>query len=683
MVTDSYFEGNLVWAVVMYAGTGTIDGNQFVNCDAGVELSDLYGNEVAAQITNNTFVGTPYTMGAGVIVGGSKAMIEGNTFAQGAIASVWVTWDAVVDLGQLEGGVDITGLGISSGGNDFSSVLPNPDGCYAVLTSFWTNLESGPQGLPLDLPAMGNTWFSNNPLEIEEVIWHDPDSSELPFVDYAVLGDLTLATVNNEVGEETVTTLSGSFTNDPQAHSVEIDWGDGGSETVALTTGEWTFDVDHVYEGGVGGGGAPVVDDATMAVEENSLAGTLVGTVVATGGGGGGSYTINVTVTDSQGGVLGGSTTVEGGTGGPLTYSIIGGSGQAAFAIDPNTGEVTVVDGTLLDFEAITSYTLEVEVSNGTATDTATITVELVNRPSVTGAVFVDVNEDGVYDANEPTIDNVTITLLDQAGSPVLDAQGNPVVATTDGGFYLFEDLVAGTYQLHEVQPTGVDDGGELLGSLGGSIAANDTMQVTLTTTDAHDYIFGEIGQQVDAGDTATTGFWHSRRGRNLMIQGGAALAQWLTNTFGNVFGDELVGADGMDVYRFFQMELIRHRSILSLLTARVDTEFMALALATYFTNSNLAGDIGASAGFVVTDTGIGTNVINVGGSGEAFGVADGTSMTIMQMLQTTNAMTDPDDHLSGYANVYDLNGDGRINLSEAYLRLLAHNTFRTIIRQG
>jgi len=322
-------------------------------------------------------------------------------------------------------------------------------------------------------------------------------------------------------------------------------------------------------------------------------------------------------------------------------------------------------------------------VTDGSATDTAVVTVELINRPSITGAVFVDVNENGLYDANEPTIDGVVIELLDASGVPVLDGVGNPVTTTTVDGYYLFEDLVAGTYQIREVQPTGVDDGAEVLGSLGGTIVANDTMQVTLATTDAYDYIFAEIGQDVHDGDTATTGFWHSRHGRNLMIEAGPALADWLTDNFGNVFGDELVGADGLDVYRFYQTELFRHRSIWSLLTAKVDMDFMGLCLATYFTDNSLGGDLAASYGFNVSDTGIATRVVNVGDSGEAFGVADDTDMTIMQLLQAANSMTDPDDLISGYTNVYDLNGDGRISLSEAYVRLLADNVFRTIIRSG
>jgi len=167
------------------------------------------------------------------------------------------------------------------------------------------------------------------------------------------------------------------------------------------------------------------------------------------------------------------------------------------------------------------------------------------------------------------------------------------------------------------------------------------------------------------------------------MVQGGTALADWLSTNFANVFGDELVGATGQDVARFYQTEIFRHRSLLSLLTAKVDIEFMALTLATYFTNSNLAGEAAEAYGFNVTDTGIGTSVINVGISGAAFGVANNTDMTIMQMLLGTNALTDSPNHQTGYANVYDTNGDGRVSVSEAILRVLAHDVYSDIIRDG
>ena len=56
--------------------------------------------------------------------------------------------------------------------------------------------------------------------------------------------------------------------------------------------------------------------------------------------------------------------------------------------------------------------------------------------------MFVDVNENGLFDANEPGIDGVLIELHDEFGDPVLDDLGDAIAATTsDGGFYLFEDL--------------------------------------------------------------------------------------------------------------------------------------------------------------------------------------------------------------------------------------------------
>ena len=56
--------------------------------------------------------------------------------------------------------------------------------------------------------------------------------------------------------------------------------------------------------------------------------------------------------------------------------------------------------------------------------------------------------------------------------------------------------------------------------------------------------------------------------------------------------------------------------------TAKVDAQFMATALAVYFTDQNLAGTVAAGYGFNVTDTGLGSQVVNVGSSGAAFEVA-------------------------------------------------------------
>jgi uncharacterized delta-60 repeat protein len=401
---------------------------------------------------------------------------------------------------------------------------------------------------------------------------------------------------------------------------------------------------------------APTADDATFNLVENSPNGTVVGTVTAT----------------------------DPGDDSPL-FSIAGGSGAAAFSINSSTGEISVANSALLDFETSPVLTLNVEVDDGDGGfDTASVTINLVNQASIVGFVFVDVNQNGLYEANEPGIDGVEIQLLDEFGNPVLDSLGNAITAiTSSGGFYLFEDLDPGTYQLFEVQPTGVDDGAEELGSLGGTIVGNDRMQLTLAETDAFDYAFAEIGQQLASGDAATIGFWQNKHGQALITQGGAQLAGWLTSNFSNVFGNTLVGASGSDVAKFYREQLFKQIGKKSAGPAKVDAQFMAVAFAAYFTSLNLAGQVAMMYGFNVTDTGIGTKIVNVGTNGAAFGVANGTDLTILQLLLATNDLTDQPDSELEFAAVYDTNGDGVISADEASLRTMANDIYSAINEAG
>ena len=91
----------------------------------------------------------------------------------------------------------------------------------------------------------------------------------------------------------------------------------------------------------------------TFDVDENSAAGTSV------------SY---VQATDPDG-----VTTFEG-------WAIIEGNVGEAFAIEPLTGEITVADAAAIDYETLTSYTLELSVSDGVNTsDGTTVTINVNN----------------------------------------------------------------------------------------------------------------------------------------------------------------------------------------------------------------------------------------------------------------------------------------------------------------
>ncbi|MCH8042963.1 MAG: hypothetical protein IID44_04525 [Planctomycetes bacterium] len=346
-------------------------------------------------------------------------------------------------------------------------------------------------------------------------------------------------------------------------------------------------------------------------------------------------------------------------------------SGQLSFVAAPDFESPADVGGTAGD----NIYLVEVKVTDEAGESAVnTISVTVLNQASISGVVFVDVDQDGLFDANEPGIDGVAVELLDASGSLVLET-----VFTSDGGYYLFEDLDSATYQLHELQPSGVDDGAEGLGSLGGVIVANDTMQLTLDRTDASDYVFAELGGQVTSGDTASIGFWQNKHGQALIDAGGASLATWLSTNFANVFGNVF---DGTSVANFYKQELFKQKAQKSAGPAKVDAQFMATAMATYFTSSNLAGYVAADYGFNVTDTGIGTKIVNVGTSGAAFSVANDSNLTIMQLLLATNALTDDPDDILGAAKIYDTNGDGVIDATEAALRIMANDIY-TAINEG
>jgi hypothetical protein len=64
----------------------------------------------------------------------------------------------------------------------------------------------------------------------------------------------------------------------------------------------------------------------------------------------------------------------------------------------------------------------------------------------------------------------------------------------------------------------------------------------------------------------------------------------------------------------------------------------LATALSVYATNATLDSTRAAAAyGFTVSGYGVGTATVNVGSNGVAFGVANNTTMTVMDLLPATD----------------------------------------------
>ncbi|MER2626148.1 MAG: Ig-like domain-containing protein, partial [Accumulibacter sp.] len=192
---------------------------------------------------------------------------------------------------------------------------------------------------------------------------------------------------------------------------------------------------------------APVVNDATFTLAENSANGTNVGSPI--------------TFTDPD-------------TGQTHTFTITAGNTGGAFAIDTSTGQITVANSAALDFETTPSFSPTVQVTDDGAppqSGTATVTINLTN-----------VNE-------APVVNPVTFSLAENS------------VNGTAVGTATFTDFETG--QTHTFAITA--------GNTGGAFAINTTSgQITVANSTALDFeitpSFGLTVQVTDSGSPAESG---------------------------------------------------------------------------------------------------------------------------------------------------------------------------------
>ena len=135
-----------------------------------------------------------------------------------------------------------------------------------------------------------------------------------------------------------------------------------------------------------------------FAVDESAASGTVLGTVIASD---------PDTVGDIQG------------------FAIVTGNNDGAFAINSATGQITVADGSQLDYETATSRTLSVRVSDGV-------------HNSALEAVLVEIG-----DLNEaPTISGATFTLAENSAAGT--AVGTVAASDQDAGQQLTFRIASG-----------------------------------------------------------------------------------------------------------------------------------------------------------------------------------------------------------------------------------------------
>jgi uncharacterized repeat protein (TIGR01451 family) len=155
--------------------------------------------------------------------------------------------------------------------------------------------------------------------------------------------------------------------------------------------------------------------------------------------------------------------------------------------------------------------------------------------------------------------------------------------------------------------------------------------------------IITPIGATLGHGAAATIGYWHNNNGQALItgFNGSAsstALGNWLASKFPNLFGsfanqtNTQIAADFLTAF-----------GNVGGVQGNTYAQTFAVALAVYATDPTLGGSAAASGqGFVVQPGGTGSDTFNVGSNGAAFGVANSSSLSVLQILQILNNNNNP-----------------------------------------
>jgi hypothetical protein len=172
----------------------------------------------------------------------------------------------------------------------------------------------------------------------------------------------------------------------------------------------------------------PVVNDQSFNIVEGSANGASVGTVVAN----------------------------DADVGDALSYSITAGNAGGAFAIDGSTGEITVANPNLLDFETTPLFNLTVKVVDAALMfDSATVTINVANvNPST--PVDIDVSADSVAEgaangtavgitasSKDPNGPAAAYSLTDSAGGRFAIDSNTGVVTVADGTLLNFDSATS------------------------------------------------------------------------------------------------------------------------------------------------------------------------------------------------------------------------------------------------
>ena len=247
----------------------------------------------------------------------------------------------------------------------------------------------------------------------------------------------------------------------------------------------------------------------------------------------------DATLNGGEPGIAGVTIVLKDSNGAVLASTVTAADGSYKFVVPP--GSYTLVETQPTGYGSSTPNTQSITVPAG----------GLPNQDfgetasSLSGSAYLDLNSNSARDGNEPGLGGVLITLTGT------DARGNPVnmsTTTAANGSYTFDDLLSGTYTLHETQPIALADGGDALGTAGGSLSNDTASGIVLPIgVDATGYLFGEQGVSL----TGTV--YHDRSRDGQLDAGELGIGQvilTLLDSNGGVVATTTTAADGTYAFK-------------------------------------------------------------------------------------------------------------------------------------
>ncbi|MCG6154801.1 cadherin domain-containing protein [Rubinisphaera margarita] len=364
-----------------------------------------------------TPVETNMVAGGRLLIQGANALYEsldsGNTIAQigsGATGDSDI-WTNALIYGGRQSGIDNPNLVWAAAGSD---VFVRTSGTGNVAAVAADPTTSAIRDLAVNSDDWSNVFVADNNQVFMTTdtgaSWSDITGDLLSYADeirslsFANSGtnQVVIAGTNEGIFISSIT-ATGTWIplglDMPNVLVFDMDYDASDDVLVAGTLGRGTWalaDASDSIDAAFGPNTAPIVNDQTFSVNENSANNTIVGIVQSS---------------DAESD--------------PVTYAITAGNTNGAFAIDVATGVIRVANSAELDFETTPSFSLTVQVTdsrNPTLTDSATITINLndVNdTPVITANQTFTTQENptagasiGFVAATDQDNDNLTYTIV-------------------------------------------------------------------------------------------------------------------------------------------------------------------------------------------------------------------------------------------------------------------------------